>query len=157
MNPKVKKRIIIYSCIIVGVLFTLFALPWIIVSISQKANGTVKPTKTVRTVELHDEELEAVMRGINNEVGCTKEFRLINNKDGTVIAGRVNGSDFNYCVFKSEYVAPIEQDGVYYYRDYAEEGMYADFEIIYSSDGKYALVNFGGNKDVEEAFKKVTG
>lgn len=92
----------------------------------------------VRVASSNDEFIEDMKRIFDGY-----EFREPNcytyNAKGELVDIYLSGNGARYWIFRTDSVSfEVKADGVYW-RDYAEEGMYADLPIIYDSTGKYAL------------------
>lgn len=63
----------------------------------------------------------------------------IRNSNGERVGVCIRGNGSGYWVYRTDSVAfEVKAEGVFW-RDYAEEGMYADLPIIYDKTGKYAV------------------
>ncbi|MBQ0042951.1 MAG: hypothetical protein KBS85_06515 [Lachnospiraceae bacterium] len=92
----------------------------------------------VRVATTNDEFVEDMKRLFDSY-----EFKEPNcytrNQDGDIVSVCFGGSGSRYWIFRTDSVSlEVKSDGVFW-RDYAEEGMYADLPIIYDSTGKYAM------------------
>lgn len=61
------------------------------------------------------------------------------NQDGNIASVYLDGNGARYWIFRTDSINFEVKAGGVFWRDYAEEGMYADLPIIYDSTGKYAM------------------
>lgn len=92
----------------------------------------------VRVASSNDEFIEDMKRIF---VDC--KFKEPNcytyNQDGDIVDVYLDGNGARYWIFRTDCINFEVQAGGVFWRDYAEEGMYADLPIIYDSTGKYAM------------------
>ena len=164
MDPKVKKRIKIYLIVGAVLLVVLLAVPWVILKFTtptitkknEQKKTTVVDKKVVDAPGYHvpstKEELEAITKAIYEAIDYDGDVNYMSS-DGNLFGTRLNLNKYNFAIFKTDKFNPIEENGKLVYRDYVEEGMWCDYDIVYSKDKKFALVNFGGDETVAEAFE----
>lgn len=153
MDSKKLKRIKIYLIVGAVLLVVLLAVPRLIFDVVLKPDINKEHT-TVQTSPNpagSKEELDGITESVFCAIGYDGDIEYLRD-DGQRTGTVVNRGDFNFRIYFSECIDPIMEDGKPVYRDYVEENMWADFDIIYSQDHKFALVNFGGDEEVTNAF-----
>lgn len=86
-----------------------------------------------------EDEFKADIKKIFDEYEIEEPNCYTRNMDGEVVGVCIRGKGAGYWIFRTDSVDfEVNAEGVCW-RNYAEEGMYADLPVIYDSTGKYAM------------------